>query len=155
MATDSLDTRIRRQAFDWLAEQVEIHGDVLPRNLLASGFECDGRRIHLLGPQGIFKPRDLSLPLSITTAQSGMYDDFFSGDLLHYRYRGTDPAHPDNEGLRQAMVERVPLVYFHRIVQGRYVAAWPVFIVHANPVDLPSTWPSMLPTRSTTACPTG
>ena len=115
---------------------MEIHGDVLPRQLLASGFERDGRRIHLLGPQGIFKPRDLRLPLSITTAPSGPYDDFFSGDLLHYKYRGTDPSHRDNEGLRQAMVERVPLVYFHRIVEGRYVAAWPVFIVHANPADL-------------------
>ncbi len=85
------------------------------------------------GPQGIFK---LRLPLSITTAPSGPYDDSFSGDLLRYRYRGTDPAHRDNEGLRQAMVERVPLVYFHGIVKGRYVAAWPVFIVHANPADL-------------------
>ena len=136
MATDSLDTRIRQQAFDWLAEQVEVHGDVLPRRLLARGFEREGRRIHLLGPQGIFKPRDLRLPLSITTAPLGPYEDTFSGGLLHYRYRGTDPDHPDNEGLRQAMVERVPLVYFHGIVKGRYVAAWPVFIVHANPADL-------------------
>ena len=136
MATDPLDSRIRQQAFDWLAEQVEVHGDVLPRQLLARGFECEGRRIHLLGPQGIFKPKDLGLPLSITTAPSGPYEDSFSGGLLHYKYRGTDPAHPDNEGLRQAMVERVPLVYFHGIVKGRYVAAWPVFIVHADPAGL-------------------
>ncbi len=89
-----------------------------------------------MGPQGIFKPRDLGLPLSITTAPAGPYDDSFAGDLLRYRYRGTDPGHRDNEGLRQAMVERVPLVYFHGIVKGRYVAAWPVFIVHANPAEL-------------------
>lgn len=136
MAADPLDSRIRQQAFDWLAEQVEVHGEVLPRQLLARGFECEGRRIHLVGPQGIFKPRYLRLPLSITTAPSGPYDDSFAGDLLRYKYRGTDPAHPDNEGLRQAMVERVPLVYFHGIVKGRYVAAWPVFIVDANPADL-------------------
>jgi len=136
MATDPPDSRIRQQAFDWLAEQVEVHGDVLPRQLLARGFESEGRRIHLVGPQGIFKPRYLRLPLSITTAPSGPYRDTFSGGLLHYRYRGTDPAHPANEGLRQAMVERVPLVYFHGIVQGRYVAAWPVFIVHADPAAL-------------------
>ncbi len=136
MATDPLDARIRQQAFDWLGEQVEVHGDVLPRQLLEGGFESEGRRIHLLGPQGIFKPRDLRLPLSITTAPAGPYDDSFSGDLLRYKYRGTDPGHRDNEGLRQAMVERVPLVYFHGIVKGRYVAAWPVFIVHANPAEL-------------------
>ena len=111
MAADPLDSRIRQQAFDWLAEQVEVHGDVLPRRLLERGFERDGRRIHLVGPQGIFKPRDLRLPLSITTAPSGPYDDSFSGDLLRYRYRGTDPDHRDNEGLRQSMVERLLRAY--------------------------------------------
>lgn len=32
------DKRIRAAAFEWLAEQVAIHGDVLPRDLLAAGF---------------------------------------------------------------------------------------------------------------------
>ena len=136
MATDHSEIRIRHQVFSWLAEQVEVHGDVLPRSILARGFERDGRQIHLLGPQGIFKPRAMRLPLSITTAPSGPYEDSISGDLLRYKYRGTDPAHRDNEGLRQAMLERVPLVYFHGIDKGKYVAAWPVFVVQDNPADL-------------------
>jgi putative restriction endonuclease len=49
--------------------------------------------------------------------------------LLLYRYRGTDVAHRDNRGLREAMRLQVPLVYFHGIVPGRYMASWPVFIV--------------------------
>ena len=136
MVTDQSDACIRQHAFNWLEEQVEIYGDVLPRRLLAQGFECDGRVIHLVGPQGIFKPGAMRLPLSITTAPSGPYPDSFSGDLLRYMYRGTDPAHRDNAGLRQAMREKVPLVYFHGIDKGKYVAAWPVFIVHDSPVDL-------------------
>jgi len=37
--------------------------------VLAQGFEFDGRRVPLLGPEGIFKPAILpSIPLSITTA---------------------------------------------------------------------------------------
>ena len=85
----------------------------------------------------IFKPRAMSLPLSITTVSSGPYDDEFGRDgQLGYRYRGTDPNHPDNAGLRDAMRGGVPLVYFHRIVRGKYLAAWPVFIVGDNPLGL-------------------
>ena len=60
----------------------------------------------------------------------GPYDDAFGADgLLEYRYRGTDAHHRDNVGLREALDRRLPLVYFHGIVPGKYVAAWPVFIV--------------------------
>ena len=41
--------------------------------------------------------------------------DYGFGDdgLLRYRYRGTNPAHHENTGLRLAMQRQVPLVYFH------------------------------------------
>ena len=89
----------------------------------------------LIGPQGIFKPQVLhEIPLSIATAPSGPYDDSFTPDgLLRYKYRGTDPLHRDNVGLREAMKKRVPLVYFHGIVPGKYLAVWPVFIVADDP----------------------
>lgn len=131
------DANIRKAAFDWLAEQVDRHGDVLPRDILAQGFEYEGTRVPLLGPQGIFKPRVLDIPLSIATIPSGPYDDGYSPDgLLLYRYRGTDPQHLDNVGLREAMKHRKPLVYFYRVVVGKYLAVWPVFIVGDNPKSL-------------------
>ena len=107
------DTRVRAATFEWLLEQVRFHGDVLPRSVLASGFLLDGVRVPLLGPQGFFKPKVLRyVPLSITTAPHGPYDDSFGQDgLLRYRYRGTDMDHPDNRGLRLAMERRLPLVY--------------------------------------------
>ena len=122
---------VRNAAFEWLRAQVESHGDVLPRALLAEGFILNKVRVPLLGPQGIFKPRVLSdAPLSITTAPNGPYDDAFGpNDLLRYRYRGTNPDHPDNRRLRFAMQERLPLIYFHGVARGKYVAAWPVFVV--------------------------
>jgi putative restriction endonuclease len=128
----SHDAQVRAAAFSWLAEQVARLGtDVLPRALLAEGFRFKEDRVPLVGPQGIFKPRLLEeVPLSITTAPGGPYDDAFGSDnLLRYRYRGTDPHHPDNVGLRAAMEYRLPLVYFHGIAPARYVAAWPVFVV--------------------------
>lgn len=138
MFDEARDARVRTAAFDWLSSQVSAHGDVLPRSVLADGFVLNGDRVPLVGPQGIFKPRVLQeVPLSITTAPAGPYDDAFSQDgLLRYRYRGTNPGHPDNRGLRSAMQRQLPLVYFHGIVPGRYVAAWPVFVVGDDPRDL-------------------
>ncbi len=135
------DNRIRSAAFKWLADQVDLYGDVLPRDLLAEGFILDDKRVPLLGPQGIFKPRVLSdIPLSITTAPGGPYDDAFGQDgLLRYRYRGNNPEHRDNQGLRLAMKHRVPLVYFHGVVPGKYMTAWPVYIVGDDPNNLAVT----------------
>jgi len=130
------DWNVRRAAFDWLKEQVAIHGPVLPRPQLAAGFQLDGQRIPLVGPQGIFKPQVMTLPLSITTIANGPYQDAFGATLLRYKYRGTDPSHRDNAGLRQLIHERQPLVYFHALVPGRYLAVWPVFIVADDPATL-------------------
>ena len=129
-----IDEQARITAFGWLKEQVSIHGDVLPRPLLEKGFIFEGERIPLISPQGIFKPKYLDLPLSITTAPKGPYQDSFSPDgFLLYKYRGTDPRHRDNEGLRQAWYRDTPLIYFHGIVPGRYLAIWPVYIIGDDP----------------------
>ena len=60
-----IDQRIRIAAFNWLDEQVGSHGDVLPRSILAQGFEFEGQRVPLVAPTGIFKPRVLpQMPLN-------------------------------------------------------------------------------------------
>ena len=98
------DTRVRQATFEWLQSVVAVHGDVLPREVLARGFTFEGSRVPLLGPQGIFKPAVMDVPLSITTAPKGPYRDGFGPDgLLRYKYRGEDPHHRDNRGLRFAM----------------------------------------------------
>ena len=136
--TIELDHRVRLAAFQWLRAQMDIHGEVLPRSILAEGLVFEGRRVPLLGPQGIFEPGIMTeAPLSISTIPGGPYDDGMgSGGLLNYAYRGTDPAHPDNRGLRRAMEQRLPLVYFYRLQPGQYLAAFPVFIVGDRPGEL-------------------
>ncbi len=125
-----IDLQVRVTAFNWLSEQVNLHGDVLPRKLLEEGFDFQGQRIPLVAPQGIFKPQILELPLSITTAPKGPYDDYFAKDgFLLYRYRGTDPNHRDNAGLRKVFELKRPLVYLHGIDPGKYLATWPVYII--------------------------
>lgn len=132
-----IDIQVRLAAFNWLSEQVNSLGDVLPRKLLEQGFEFQGQRIPLVAPQGIFKPQVLDLPLSITTAPKGPYDDYFGKDnFLIYSYRGTDPNHRDNVGLRKVFELKRPLVYFHGIEPGKYLATWPVYIIADNPSNL-------------------
>ena len=130
-----LDHRVRLAAFQWLRAQMDIHGEVLPRSILAGGFELDGHRVPLLGPQGIFKPALCEVPLSITTIP-GQYPDAMDAGTLAYAYRGTDPSHPDNRGLRRAMQQQTPLVYFYRLQPGQYLAAFPVYIVGDHPERL-------------------
>ena len=142
------DQAVRLAAFRFLEEQVRLSGEegAIRRSVLERGFVLDGERVPLLGPQGIFKPRVLeAIPLSITTVpvvegESRPYDDAFGPEgLLRYRYRGTDPRHHENRGLRLAMQHQVPLVYFHGIVPGLYAAEWPVFIVGDDPAALTFT----------------
>ncbi|MEP6998333.1 MAG: HNH endonuclease [Betaproteobacteria bacterium] len=130
------DLEIRRAAFAWLGEQVDAHGQVLSRETLARGFPYNGERIALVSPQGIFKPRQMALPLSITTVADGPYQDAFGPSLLCYRYRGSDPNHRDNVGLRELIARREPLIYFHALIAGKYLAVWPVFVVNDDPTSL-------------------
>lgn len=138
------DIQIRLSAFKFLDEQKSIFGGELPRTILEQGFQFDGQRVPLIGPQGIFKPRILTrpVPLSITTApvrpgRERPYEDNERSDgLLSYKYRGTDPNHHENVGLRLAMKEEVPLVYFLGIDTGWYSAAYPVYIVADDPGSL-------------------
>jgi putative restriction endonuclease len=135
MPSGDLDMQIRLAAFEFLAEQVQIHGEVLPAKVLRAGFEFRRQPVAVKGIQGIFKPAALpELPLSVTTAppepnRPAPYDDGFAADgsLLLYRYRGTDPNHHQNVGLRRAMETRRPLIYFHGVVKGEmdFAAACP------------------------------
>jgi putative restriction endonuclease len=145
MDTDAL---VRFAAFRFLEEQSRLAGEdgALPRKLLEGGFTYEGDRVPLMGPQGIFKPRVLrEIPISITTVpvvegETRPYDDAFGPDgLLRYRYRGTDPSHHENVGLRLAMQRQVPLIYFHGVVPGLYVAEWPIYIVGDDPSHLTFT----------------
>jgi putative restriction endonuclease len=111
--------------------------------VLLRGFDFEGARVPLVAQQGIFKPAVLrDVPLSIRTTaispgKDAPYDDAIGLDgLIRYRYRGTDPKHSNNAGLRAAMERRTPLVYFYGVAEGRYLPAYPVFIVGDDPADL-------------------
>ncbi len=135
-----MDEQIRLTAFDWLKKQADIYGDTLPRDILTEGFDYFGKTIRLMGPQGIWKPKQMYLPLSITTVMDSHYNDRLDGKgFINYSYRGDNPNHRDNTGLREVMRLRKPLVYFFNIGPGKYLATYPVFIINDNPANLSFT----------------
>lgn len=128
-----MEHQIRLTAFNWIKEQSAMHCGILPRKILETGFEYQGQRITLVGPSGIWKPRQLQIPISITTVLNGPYDDSMTDEgLISYKYRGTDPYHRDNVGLRMAMENRIPLIYFVNLYRGKYMANFPAYIIAEN-----------------------
>ncbi|PID80077.1 HNH endonuclease [bacterium DOLZORAL124_64_63] len=138
-----IESQIRAKVFEFLSAATDRYGEVLRWDLLTKGFTFQGERVPLLGASGIWKPKVFeSIPLSITTAppktnkEAPYNDGMDSLGRLAYKYRGTDPGHRDNVGLRLAMQKSIPLVYFFGIDQGLYLPTWPVFVVADDPRNL-------------------
>lgn len=136
-----MEEEIRIAAFQWLEQQTSIYGDVLPHNILKEGFLFRGERVTILGPSGIWKPKQLALvPLSISTSPNSPYDDYYDQNgFIVYRYQGRDPQHRDNVGLREAMKKSIPLIYFYGVDVGKYFTCWPVYIIADDPANLSFT----------------
>jgi putative restriction endonuclease len=133
----SLSHKIRITIFEWLSIQVNLHGDVLNWQLLSSGFRHEGERVPLIGRQGIWKPAVFDkYPISIRTVPESPYADRITKEnTLLYHYRGTNPNHWDNVCLRETMKNRVPLIYLHRIIKGKYYVHWPVYVIGEDRIN--------------------
>ena len=137
-----LDFELRFAAFDHVAHLRERFGGLIPSKALTEGFVFRGGRAPLWNQQkGIYKPAVLGpdgAALSIQTSANSPYDDRQEegSPSLRYRYRGSDPTHPDNRALRKAFARRRPLLYFIGVDQGLYRAEFPCYIVADHPADL-------------------
>jgi putative restriction endonuclease len=139
---DNKDSLIRQAAFAAIRQMTEIHGDLSSANL-RTGFSYQGERIPIVNPQrGIFKPQRMRYLLSIRTVfpRTGgriWYDDqrevhrqiFQGDDQIEYAFMGTDPNAADNRWLREAMENRIPVVYFLGVSPGLYQGILPAFVV--------------------------
>jgi putative restriction endonuclease len=136
------DLRFRLQAFEYLNRLTMGAVDALVTWHDLQRFQFEGAAHLLIGQRGIWKPRALEAPISITTSppkpnRPAPYEDQIRpDDTLEYAYQGADPNSHDNAGLRRLMFEKRPLIYFHGIEKGLYLAAWPVYITADFPDNL-------------------
>ncbi|WP_300974485.1 HNH endonuclease [Sphingomonas sp. LHG3406-1] len=126
--------------------RLSTSGSLSSSDLLA-GAKVDGQRIPIVNPQrGIFKPKQLRYLLSIRTVYPKIgarvwYDDqrevhaqIEAGEeVIDYAFQGSDPDAFDNQWLREAMQDQVPILYLLGVAPGRYSAQFPTFVVDWNP----------------------
>ena len=141
MNSDVTDTLMRVAAFGQVLRLSEIQNNIT-RAEMRRGFTYEGERIPLVNPQrGIFKPRQMRYLLSITTVYPSpgkpvWYDDqlqvhsqiFESREAVDYAFMGTNPDAADNRWLREALENRVPVIYFLGVAPGLYQAIIPTYI---------------------------
>lgn len=133
------DRLIRLAAFTWLGDLVRHHGELLPWRELIRGVPYRTGQVQVIGQRGIVFPRAMRAPLSIMTTpeRAGVerpYDDEVGPDgLLRYHYQRGSPNLRVNEGLRRALEERLPLIWFFGVARGSYHPVWPVQVVDDDP----------------------
>jgi putative restriction endonuclease len=136
---------IRAAALAQVRRLRDMYGGRIPRAALLEGLTIRNERIPIWNNyKGIFKPAALgrdAAALSIQTSAESPYDDLHDVDegYIVYKYRGTDPTHPDNVALRRAMEEQRPLIYLVAIDPGFYDAVLPVYVATDDPDKLQFT----------------
>lgn len=131
---------VRAAALEWLSS-VTLDGTIpVSRAQLRDDFRIAGDRFPLVDAgRGIRRPRGWSAALSILTATpegapSRPYDDSEGADGLHrYKLRRDQGGAAENEGLRRAMLEQVPLMWFYGIRPGLFHAIFPVYLIAEEP----------------------
>jgi putative restriction endonuclease len=133
---------IRHAAFAWLDSQ-RAGGKETFSQEDTSNLTLTGEKVRLMPTQqGIWKPGQLAAALSIRTVyrpegSARPYDDAVGRDgFYRYKMRGDDPNHFQNRALREAMVERLPLIWWLGVQGGGYSALYPIYLVGEERPDL-------------------
>lgn len=152
---------IRLAAFSWL-DRRRARGIETFTQESTRGLSLAGMAVNLMPTQqGIWKPAGFGAALSIRTVfrpegADRPYDDAVGLDgLYRYKMRGDDPDHPQNRALREAMKQRMPLIWWLGVEGGGYSALYPIFLIAEESaqqqfvVDIDAvpqsdiTWPSV------------
>lgn len=135
------ESSLRLAAMDWLAARTSDGLFSLTSDEIAQ-FRFEGEPFRLMDAQrGIRKPRDWSCALSIRTVwrrddADRPYDDTLGTDgRIRYKWRGTDPDHPENQSLRAAMSAGQPLIWFWGVGTALYQAIYPIYLVGEEPAQ--------------------
>lgn len=141
MSAADFEQRVRLAAFDRLRELAAATDDgVMSRADLLTSIEVGAERIPLVSPagEGIWKPRQLSEPLSVLSSadpSAGVprYGDQVVEGLQRYDYRTGGARKWYNRALAGLAESRTDLIYVVKLRPGEYTAAWPVQVVRNEP----------------------
>lgn len=134
------ENTIRAAALAWLHDVTIGSAAPISREQLANDFQVAGNRFPLIDRgRGIRKPVGWNAALSITTAapRSGRprpYADEEGADGLHrYKLRRDQGGTSENQALRTAMHQQVPLIWLYGLEPGLFQAIYPVYLVAEEP----------------------
>lgn len=136
---DSHDARIRALTFAQLSRWTDEGRLPVRWDQLQNGLVYEGRRVTLSGQKGIWKPQEMTLPISISTSPKDPYGDVIDDETgtLEYAYETSGPKGQSgeyrNDWLRQLRDLGLPLVYLRGVRRGEYAAIWPAWVVTDNP----------------------
>ncbi len=135
----------RSAALTHLQALRQTYGGRIPHHVLTTGVIVRGERYPLWNQQkGIYKPASFGphgAALTVQTSVDSPYDDDHDEEsgYFTYKYRGTDPFHPDNRALREAWRQQRPLAYLVAVDPGVYDVVAPVYISGDDPAQLQFT----------------
>lgn len=91
-------------------------GEAVPYGELKRGFPHRGAWVKLVGPQGVFKPKELTDgPLSLLSTLASTYtDEHLDGDTVLYDYAPPQREH-ENEGLKAIAQQGRPVLLFTQV----------------------------------------
>lgn len=141
MWSEGDELTLRKEAMQWLAAWTNDGLDAISYADLGD-FHFRGEAFPLKDRQlGVRKPAGMDGALSITTAyrapgRERPYDDVLGRDgLMRYKWDGDDPNKYTNRGLRSAMSEKRPLIWFWGVAPAMYKPIFPVYVVAEEPED--------------------
>jgi putative restriction endonuclease len=136
MTSPGTEDAIRAAAIEWIGNLTHDGMLQVSREQLASDFIASGERFPLVDRgRGIRRPARWRAALSIMTAfpkpgRGRPYADGEGLDGLHrYKLRGDEGGAAENAGLRTAMEERLPLIWFYGVQPGWFNAISPVWLI--------------------------
>lgn len=131
--SDLDDDFVRLTALQRVKELRDFWGDSIPETELARGFRCADEVVLLKGPQGIFKPRQLTDgPLTIMSTLGSRYEDELmdEANVLRYDYAPPSREH-ENLGLKNLMAAGKPVILLKQVKpkpRPEYMIVAPLFV---------------------------
>ena len=103
------------------------------------GFLWNGERVHLMGQQGIFKPRQMDQePLTLKSTLTSRYEDeeLTGEDIVLYDYAPPTREH-ENRWTKTLVGRPVPVIYLKQVSEdpSEYLILAPIFIVGDHPAQ--------------------